>query len=492
MKGRNLLWLRRGVAICVFAAFILLFTLPSQIFAPQAAFLAQVQIGPAILAGSLAVLCVLGLLSLLFGRLYCSLLCPLGLMQDAIARLRRKRKFRHLRGNNWLRYGIFLFFALALGFGLLLPAGLLDPYSAFGRIMTDLFAPLLDIVRNFLAWLGQKLNFSVLTAREISFPGWVAWLIAFATLLLIFTLALKAGRIWCNYCPVGTGLGFLARKSPLRIRLKREKCIACHRCEKVCKTGCIDIENYAVDASRCVDCFRCSAVCPKEAIAYQLPTRSEASMQTTDKRAFLHSLLACVAALSVPGAIEAASGEEINRPDVTPQRRKLRARETPITPPGSRSLEHFEKHCTGCQLCVSACPNNVLVTSSSAPGLLQPGMTYEYGYCRPNCVVCGEVCPAGAIKPVSLSAKKAIQIGRASVDFNRCIVHTDNVQCTACQRICPYGAISLEPLRSGQESLRRPVVDPTQCTGCGACEYICPAMPLAAIAVTGNQFHAQI
>lgn len=492
MSARNLFWLRRGIAICILAAFVLLFTVPSQIFAPQGALLAQMQIGPALLAGSLAILCIFALLSFTFGRLYCSLLCPLGLMQDAVSALRGKRKFHPLRKNTWLRYGILAFFALSLAFGLLLPAGLLDPYSAFGRIMTDLFAPLLAAVRNFLAWVSQKADLSVFTAREINFPGWAAWLTAFVSFILISTLALKTGRIWCNYCPIGTGLGFLAQKSPLRIRLRRDKCIACRRCERVCKTGCIDIGNYVVDNSRCVSCFHCAAVCPKDAIAYRPPARRETSTHVGGKRAFLHTLLGCATALCLPTGAQAAGGEEINRPDITPQRRKLRSREIPITPPGSGSLEHFEKHCTGCQLCVGACPNNVLVTSASGPGPLQPGMTYEYGYCRPNCVLCGEVCPAGAIKPVSLSAKKAIQIGRASVDFSRCIVHTDNVRCTACQRICPSGAITLEPIQSGQDGLSRPVVNVNQCSGCGACEYICPAMPQAAIAVTGNKIHAQL
>lgn len=492
MKGRSLLWLRRVAAICVLAAFALLFTVPTQTFSTHAALLAKAQIAPAILAGSLAILCILGFLSYIFGRLYCSLLCPLGLAQDAISLLRRKRKFRPLRRHNWLRYGIFAFFAGTLAFGLLLPAGLLDPYSAFGRIMTDLFAPLLEASRNLLAWAGQKLDLATFTAREINFPGWAAWLIAFATFLLIFILALKAGRIWCNYCPIGTGLGFLAQKSPFRIRLTREKCIACHRCEKVCKTGCIDIENYAVDGSRCVTCFRCSAVCPKEAIAYQLPGHSPASIPARDKRAFLNSLLALTAFFLLPAPCHAARGEEINRPDVIPQRRKLRSRAIPITPPGSHSLEHFEKHCTGCQLCVSACPNKVLVAGASGQGVLQPGLTYEYGYCRPNCVLCSEVCPAGAIGPVSVADKKTIQIGHASVDFNRCIIHTDQIQCTACQRICPSEAISLEPIKPAHGELRHPVVNVNQCSGCGACEYICPAMPLAAIAVSGNKIHAKI
>ncbi|MBD5552712.1 MAG: 4Fe-4S dicluster domain-containing protein [Desulfovibrio sp.] len=481
MSSKALLWLRRGVASCVFAGFLLLFLFAEQ----NLAFLAAVQIGPAILAGSIALLICLGLLAFIFGRLYCSLLCPLGLLQDGMSAINTKRKYRPLRLASSIRYGLFAIFALALLFGLLAPAGLLDPYSAFGRIMSDLFAPALAVIYNAFAWLAQKLDLSLPAQRAIVISGWLPLLIAGATFGLLLAAALKAGRFWCNYCPIGTALGFLAKKSLLRIRINPAQCIACKRCEGACKTGCIDIARLAADNSRCVACFSCLAVCPKAAITYGPAAPAPVNQ---GKRALLYSLLA-MAAVGAPAVGFAAGGAEINRPEVTPQRRRQRMRSTPITPPGSGGLENFARRCIGCQLCVSACPNNVLLMGSG-PDLLQPGMSYEYGYCRPNCVVCGEVCPAGAIEPVSAAVKKTIQIGMASVDFDRCIVHTDAVQCTACHRICPSRAIPLVKLEGSE--LSRPVVDGNKCIGCGGCEYICPAMPLAAIAVTGAKSHVII
>lgn len=116
-------------------------------------------------------------------------------------------------------------------------------------------------------------------------------------------------------------------------------------------------------------------------------------------------------------------------------------------------------------------------------------MSYEFGYCRPNCVKCGEVCPTGAISALGLQQKAKIKIGLAKTDFDKCIVNNDKVQCSACQRICPGEAISLVAINEGADSLKRPVIDADKCTGCGACEYICAARPLAAISVDGLKEH---
>ncbi|MDE6224851.1 MAG: 4Fe-4S dicluster domain-containing protein, partial [Muribaculaceae bacterium] len=157
---------------------------------------------------------------------------------------------------------------------------------------------------------------------------------------------------------------------------------------------------------------------------------------------------------------------------------------------GSRSLKHFRQHCTGCQLCVSQCPNEVLRPSTDLRSFMQPVMSYERGYCRPECTRCSQVCPAGAIKPVDVAEKSAISIGHAVWVKSNCIVLTDGVSCGNCARHCPSGAITMVPLDSNDpESRKIPSVNAEKCIGCGACEYVCPARPFSAIYVEGNLQH---
>lgn len=485
MKNRTLLWSRRILAAIVFGIFFLAFAF----VAVPAARLAHFQIGPALLGGGVIFLIAIALLTLCFGRVYCAALCPLGSAQDILGRIVKKSRKKPLSPHFWLRLLILAIFAGALFGGFLFVYGIMDPYSAFGRMAGAVFGPLVASVNNLFAMGAEAMGLSFFTVHEIQFAGWPAFGAGLITLLLLCLLVWTSGRVWCNYCPVGTALGLIGRKSLARISLDTGKCVACGRCERTCKTGCIDIKKGEVDNSRCVACQSCAPVCPTGAINYGIKTM-KANTADERKRAFLHTLLpgAAIAALLASKA-EAAQTLEINRPDVTPTRKRMAARPTPLTPPGAMSIAHFGDHCVGCQLCVNACPNRVLKTSLNGPGLLQPGLSYEYGYCRPNCVKCGEVCPAGAIAKISREQKAAIRIGVASVDFERCIVNADKTQCTACQRICPNEAISLASIGAEADSLKRPVVDQAKCTGCGACEYVCAARPVAAIVVNGLPTH---
>ena len=177
--------------------------------------------------------------------------------------------------------------------------------------------------------------------------------------------------------------------------------------------------------------------------------------------------------------------------DVTRATKPLR--QTPLVPAGSQSLRNFSNHCTACQLCVSVCPNQVLRPSTSLLNLMQPEMSYERGYCRPECNKCSQVCPAGAIKPITIEEKSSIQIGHAVVDLGCCVVNTDEVSCGNCARHCPVGAIRMvrkDP--DNDKSLRIPVVNEERCIGCGACENLCPARPFTAIHVEGHEIHKDI
>ena len=173
--------------------------------------------------------------------------------------------------------------------------------------------------------------------------------------------------------------------------------------------------------------------------------------------------------------------------------KKIPDRKTAIVPPGAQSTRNFAQHCTACQLCVSVCPNSVLRPSTNLMKLMQPEMSYERGYCRPECNKCASVCPTGAISPLTIADKSAIQIGHAVWVRKNCIPLTDGVECGNCARHCPTGAIQMVVSDAANpDSPQIPVVDTERCIGCGACENLCPARPFSAIYVEGHEMHRTV
>ena len=474
-------------AVC-FAALCLLFVDVSGRFSPALAFMARVQFVPAMLAGSAGAVIGVLLLTLVFGRIYCSVLCPLGVAQDVIGARAGRYRFRHSAPHTLLRLAVFFVFAASLLAGVPLVFSLLEPYSAFGRMAAELLAPVWATGNNALAWASERAGNYDVGPVVVWQKGLAALASAVATLALIGVLAWRKGRLWCNaVCPVGTFLGFFSRFAVLRPRIEGSTCKNCGLCEKACKSGCIDLASGTVDASRCVACFDCVDVCRHGAMSYGLgrtgaaKIAASAAEKSTGKgspNALRRGMLAAMVGVAVPGVALGRSASPI-----AALTRKLEPeRAVGIVPPGAQSVQQLSARCTGCQLCVSACPSQVLKGADRGSGMLQPTLAFEMGYCRVNCVTCADVCPAGAIRPMTPAEKSSLQIGRAVVNLDRCITATDKVTCTACAKICPPRVINLV---GPDDSPKKPVVDAERCTGCGACEYVCPARPFAAIHVEG-------
>ena len=173
--------------------------------------------------------------------------------------------------------------------------------------------------------------------------------------------------------------------------------------------------------------------------------------------------------------------------------KKAPERKTPLVPPGALSAKNFAQHCTGCQLCVAQCPNQVLRPSTGLMTLMQPEMSYERGYCRPECNRCAEVCPTDAIRPITVEEKTSTQVGHAVWIKKNCVAVNDHVDCDNCARHCPVGAIQMVPLNPDDElGAYVPAVNEATCIGCGACENLCPARPFSAIYVEGHEVHKEI
>ena len=237
--------------------------------------LAKIQFLPAVLALNVAVVAVLLLLTLVFGRIYCSVICPMGVFQDCVSNLSSRRKgkkarFSYSKETKWLRYGMLALFVVTLVAGLNAIAVLLAPYSAYGRMVQSLLAPVWQWGNNLLAWIAEKQNNYAFVAKEVWLKSLPTLIVAAVTFVVVVILAWKNGRTYCNtICPVGTTLSFLSRFAMFRPVIDKSKCKSCHACERKCKAACIDVDNHKIDYSRCVDCFDCIDSCRLGALKYR-------------------------------------------------------------------------------------------------------------------------------------------------------------------------------------------------------------------------------
>ncbi len=462
--------------------------------------LAKIQFLPAILALNVGIVAFLIILTLLFGRIYCSVICPLGVFQDIVSWLASKRKrnrFRYSAALSWLRYGMLVIFVALLLAGLASWAALIEPYSAYGRIASNLFAPVYRWGNNLFAAIAEHVDSYAFYSAEVWLKSLPTLLIAIATLVIIAILAWRNGRTYCNtICPVGTVLGLLSRFSLFRPVIDTDKCNGCQSCARNCKASCIDAKKHTIDYSRCVTCMDCIGKCTQHAIHYVPRTRAvhkpnqsltEAKKEgTTGSRRTFLSLTGLLATTAILHAQE----KKVDGGLAVIEDKKIPKRATPITPPGSLGASHFAQHCTACQLCIANCPNQVLRPSGKLMTFMQPEMSYERGYCRPECAKCAEVCPTDAIHLTSLAEKSSIQIGHAVWVKANCVPLTDGVECGNCARHCPTGAIQMVASDAGNPSSPKiPVINIERCIGCGACENLCPARPFSAIYVEGHKKH---
>ena len=492
--------IRTILAVVCFALITLLFLDFTGTLHCWLSWLAKIQFLPAVMALNVVVVAVLIILTLVFGRIYCSVICPLGVFQDLLARFHRKKnRYSYSKEVRWLRYPVLAVFVIAglAGIGSLFQ--LLAPYSSYGRIATMIFQPIWKGCNNLLAMAAEHYESYAFYSIDTWVRSMPVLIIAAITLVVLFVLAWRGGRTYCNtICPVGTILSFFSRFSWLKVRFDADKCKNCSMCSKNCKAACIDYKTHTVDYSRCVVCGNCIDKCKFGALSYsplklkgvrdgQKDAQHNNSVDAS-KRSFL------IASTMVTTAAFAQKKEKLMDGGLAEIEDKVQPdRQTPLTPPGSLSFQNLSTRCTGCQLCVSECPNQVLRPSNDLLHLMQPTMSYEKGYCRPECTRCSEVCPAGAIKPLDDIEKSSIQIGHAVWIKKNCVVLTDEVECGNCARHCPSGAIEMVPLdENNEESPLIPAINESACIGCGACEYVCPSRPFSAIYVEGHEVHKKI
>lgn len=452
----------------------------------------RIQFLPALLALNIGIVVALIALTLLLGRVYCSVICPLGVFQDIISWIvdkRKKNRFQYSPEVKWLRYGTLGLFILTMVTGFNSIAILIAPYSIYGRIASSFFAPLYQWVNNGLAYLAERADSYIFYETSTWLRSLPTMIIAGITLVIIIVLAWRSGRTYCNtICPVGTILGFLSQYSFLKLQIDTSKCNSCGLCARNCRASCINAKEHTIDNNRCVVCMDCIDKCHKKAICYMhrkknFAMEAPAFVNTTTRRAFFSSSVALLTT-----AILHAQEKKVDGGLADIKNKKIPERATPILPPGSRSAHYFAQHCTACQLCVSVCSNNVLRPSSDLNYFMQPKMSYERGFCRPECMKCAEVCPTGVLRLTDLAEKSSTQLGHAVWVRENCICLTDKVKCDNCARHCLNGAIQMVPSNpQDKRSIKIPIINTERCIGCGACENLCPARPFSAIYVEGHE-----
>lgn len=481
---------RTGVAVLLFTLFCLVFLGENNSALIYARVISWFQFIPSLLhfvstpasVDGWGWLCILAL-TFLFGRVYCSFFCPLGILQDVIHRIAgmlglKPKPFQKQPGHI-IRYAIPVITLGSLALGTLSVLTLLDPYSIFGRIIAHLLKPLIVLANNSAASVLELSDIYLLSFKKSHYVPVSIVVVTSVSFSIIVLIASLHGRLYCNtFCPVGALLSLVARYSQFKIRFSHENCLQCTSCEKVCKAECINTVNENMDTERCVACFNCLDVCQTGALQFKLSKQrfGPASSYVQSKRTFL-----CGSAAFAIGTFAGVSLLPL------PSQARPMKLNPPIVPPGSMGVDHFTRSCVGCHLCVSVCPTHTLVPTFWHHGLvsiMQPVMNFHRGHCEFSCNACGLVCPTGAINPVEVEVKKRVQLGIVVLNQERCIVHVKKKHCGACGEACPTNAIS--PVKKGYVLF--PSINKDFCIGCGACEHACPTIPKS-IFVTGSVNH---
>jgi polyferredoxin len=491
--------LRKILATISFVLITLLFLDFSGALHAWFGWMAKLQFVPAMLASSFVILIAIIVFTLLFGRIYCSIICPLGIYQDGIAHLAEKHKKNRYSFKRRKRYSYYigLIFFLLIAFGFTGVAIFIEPYSIFGRFASNLFAPVYRMINNVLAYFAERWNSYAFYHVDVYIKSLPMFIFAIAYFLIITILALVNGRWYCNnICPVGAVLGCLSKFSLFKPHFDEEKCVSCGLCEKNCRCSAIDAKNHEIDYSKCVTCFNCISKCNKGAMKYgyhrYFKVTEEPKVIGDEGKTSRKTFIATIATLAAASTLKAQE-KVVDGGLATIEKKKAPKREVPLKPAGSVSLDNFSSRCTGCQLCVQSCPNDVLRASSNLDTFMQPEMSYERGYCRPECTKCSDVCPAGAIQKITREEKTSIQIGHAVWIGQNCVPLRAGVECGNCAKHCPSGAITMMPYDPEDPASHKiPIINEERCIGCGACEHVCPARPFSAIFVEGNLIHRSI
>ena len=388
--------------LCWGAAFSGAFPLAAKLFK-------HLPVIPAIMALG-AAMAVIVLLTLLCGRFYCAILCPLGIMQDIFRKLtfRKEKQGMNLRKLRLAVTGVCTgMFAAGTAAGFLI----FDPYSNSGR------------------------------SSQIHLASGII------ILLTLMIATLWKPRFFCMaLCPAGTLLGMASTIPVIRLTLNGN-CVKCGKCAAICPANAIDLPKGVIDNEACLRCLKCLQSCPLKRSGISFRFSRKKDLTDISKRKFLVNSGIFLGAAAIGTLL--GKSRLIKLFSTAPKFK--------ILPPGAGNQQRFTGKCTGCLLCAANCPAKIIVPAPGGIGSVS--LDISKNPCRFDCNLCGQLCPSRAIIPYPLAVKQHIRIAMAHILPESCI------NCGKCLAACPAGAI-----RKG----KRLKVEQSRCIGCGACFNVCP------------------
>ena len=428
--------------------------------------------------------------ALVIGRFFCGWVCPLGAALDIADKIVKPPKNENKAGKiHYLKYMILILVIVGALFSFQF-IFFLDPLVIITRTTTLVILPVFyylgegaianlsdaPLIGDLFFDIYLSLKGSLFPVQSQLFRQGLVVLLIF---LLIVILEKVSRRFWCrNLCPLGALLGLIGKFSPFG-RWVGDDCNDCLLCSQECKMGTIK-EDRSSSRAECILCLNCYFTCPEEDVHFSFKKggKGKSKIDLTRRR----FITAAASGLVLMGVYRTSP---LN----------IDSAEKAIRPPGAVPEDKFLDLCLRCQQCSSICSTTggclqPAVSQAGLEGFWTPVAMMRQGYCEFNCILCGQVCPSGAIKFLAVGAKQTTRIGLAFFDTNRCIPYYKQEDCLVCEEHCPTPDKAIkfkltQVTKNGEiKIVKLPYVDEKLCIGCGICETKCPIVGEAGIFVT--------